>query len=136
MDDVDKIELKLLSRPLGPDGGERHRVVGADQDVVQLRPDRAPGQFGELAKYPHHLGDAFVVAGQRAGAGDKPDDVLGKIVILQSAEVAPAERRAGRPHQILVRLRHLDSSGSMWRTNLHPSPPQPSSATPTGRPRP
>ena len=34
---MDKIELKLLSRPFGAYGGERDRVVIADQDVVQFR---------------------------------------------------------------------------------------------------
>ena len=49
---MDNVELKLLSRPLGAYGGERDRVVIADQDVVQLRLDRAPGELGDLAKDP------------------------------------------------------------------------------------
>ena len=42
VDDVDRVELKLLAGPFGADRGERDRMVIADQDVVQLRLNRLP----------------------------------------------------------------------------------------------
>src|SRR6266852_5926458 len=75
VDDMDKVELKLLARPFGADRGERDRVVVADQDVVQLWPDRATGQRSDLAEQPHHLRRACIVTGQRARARDMPDEL-------------------------------------------------------------
>src|SRR5436309_3543069 len=100
VDDMDKVELKLPARPLGADRGERDRVVSAGQDIVQLRPDRATGQFSDLAEQPGYLRRALVVAGERARARDVPDDVCGEELILQGAQVAAAEGRAGRPDQV------------------------------------
>jgi hypothetical protein len=52
VDDMDKVELKLLARPFGADCGERDRVVRAGQDIVQLRLDRATAQRRDLAQQP------------------------------------------------------------------------------------
>ena len=35
VDDMDEIEPQPLTRPLGADRGEHHRVVIADQDIVR-----------------------------------------------------------------------------------------------------
>src|SRR6266852_9545182 len=110
VDDMDEVELKLPARPFGADRGERDRVVVADQDIVQLRPDRATRQLKDLAQQPPHLRRACIVTGERARARDMPDDVCGEELILQGAQVAAAESRAGRPHQALVWLRHRTSS--------------------------
>src|SRR6266849_4127563 len=83
VDDVDKVELKLLAGPFGADRGERDRVVVAGQDVVQLWPDRAARQFRDLAQQPPHLRRACIVTGERARARDMPDDVWGEELILQ-----------------------------------------------------
>jgi hypothetical protein len=42
-----------------------------------------------------------------------PDDVGGEELILQGAQVAAAESRAGRSHQVLVRLGHRASFGHL-----------------------
>src|SRR5215469_1783255 len=119
VDDVDQVELKLLAGPFGADRGERDRMVIADQDVMQLRLNRATGQLRDLAKNPHYLRRAVIVTRQRARARHMPDDVLGEVLILQGAQVAAAESRASRSHQVFVRLRHRTPSTSARRTNRH-----------------
>src|SRR5260370_30596856 len=94
VDDMDKVELKLLARPFGADRGERDRVVVADQDVVQLWPDRATGQLSDLAEQPHHLRRACIVTGERARARRLPADACGPGLTLQRAQAAAAHSRA------------------------------------------
>jgi hypothetical protein len=57
-------------------------VIVADQDVMHLRLDGASSQLGDLAKLPDYLLGALIVAGERAGSGDMPDDVLGEELVM------------------------------------------------------
>jgi hypothetical protein len=82
MDHVDKLELNLLTGPLGADRDEHDCVIVADQDVMHLRLDGASSQLGDLAKLPDYLLGALIVAGERAGSGDMPDDVLGEELVM------------------------------------------------------
>ena len=109
VDHVDQLELKLLTGPLGSDRDEHDRVVVADQDIVHLRLDRAAGQLRNLAELPDYLRRSRVVARERTCPGDMPDDVLGKVLILQSAQVAAAKGSTSRSDQVVVRLRHWSS---------------------------
>ena len=84
VDYVDKLELQLLASTLGADRDEHDRVIVADQDIMHLRLHRAAGQLGNLAELSDYLRGAFVVASERAGPGDMPDDVLSEELVLKS----------------------------------------------------
>src|SRR5712692_2232573 len=74
--DLDKVVLILLARPFGADCRERDGVIIVGKDVVQLETGRGPGELGDLAQQLEHLSHAFVVAGERAPAGNVPADIL------------------------------------------------------------
>jgi hypothetical protein len=74
---VDKLELKLLTSPLGADRDEHDRVVLADQDIMHLRLDsilrQFPGTFSVPTRFIKHM---MVVADLASGDAGAIEDAL------------------------------------------------------------